>query len=163
VVRTVEFKSRSPQQTLEVGRILGELLQGGEVVELCGALGTGKTQMAKGLALGLGVPPGEPVVSPSFVLVRTYTGRLTFYHCDAYRLRTVEELYALGLEEVLDQGDCVVALEWADRFPNALTTDPIRVDLRHENELSRGLRIACPRDTLADRLARGLTESGLRC
>ena len=162
MARALKFKSRSPQQTLEVGRVLGELLRGGEVIELCGALGTGKTQLAKGLALGLGVPPDEPVVSPSFVLVRAYRGRLTFYHCDAYRLHTVEELHALGLQEVLDAGNCAVALEWADRFPRALAAVTIRIDLWHDDELSRWLRIACRRNMLADTLARGLRGSGLR-
>ncbi len=160
MARAIEFKSWSPERTLEVGRVLGELLQGGEVIELCGALGTGKTQLAKGLALGLGVPPDEPVVSPSFVLVRAYAGRLTFYHCDAYRLYTVEELQALGLQEVLDEGNCVVALEWADRFPRALAADTIRVDLWHEDERSRRGRISDLSDALAPKVARRLKESG---
>ncbi|MFQ5805696.1 MAG: tRNA (adenosine(37)-N6)-threonylcarbamoyltransferase complex ATPase subunit type 1 TsaE [Phycisphaerae bacterium] len=156
----LEFKSRSPQQTLDAGRVLGETLRGGEVVELCGPLGAGKTQLAKGLALGLGVPDDEPVVSPSFVLVRAYAGRLTFYHCDAYRLRTVDELLALGLEEMLDEHNSVIAIEWADRFPGVLAADAIRVDLWHEDDLSRRVRISSRSDTLAPQLARRLEESG---
>ena len=157
----VEVHSRSERQTREVGRILGTRLAGGEVVGLCGPLGAGKTQLAKGLALGLGVPEDEPVTSPTFVLVREYAGRLRFFHCDAYRLRSADELLALGLEEELDAADAVVAIEWADRFPQALTTDAIRIDLDHENGSSRRLRIAWPDRGRLVELARLLKGAGL--
>jgi len=160
VTREIEVRSHSPEQTRELGRLLGETLRGGEIVELCGALGTGKTQLAKGLALGLGVPADEPVVSPSFVLVREYEGRLRFYHCDAYRLHTVDELLALGLEELLDQHDSVVAIEWADRFPGALAGETFRIDLEHETDSSRRLRISAPSPARAAELARRLEGRG---
>jgi len=156
VTSAVELRSDSPQRTLQVGAVLGGLLRGGEVVELCGPLGSGKTVFAKGLAAGLGAAPDEPVVSPTFVLVRTYVGRLTLHHCDAYRLGCVEELHALGLQEALDQGGCVIAIEWADRFPNALAAPTLRVDLCHEDEHSRGLRIRCDSAALAAELTRRL-------
>lgn len=140
MIETVEIVSESPQETLDEGRALGRRLRGGEVVELCGPLGAGKTQFAKGLALGLGVNDQEPVVSPTFVLIREYAGRLTFYHCDAYRLQSADELLDLGLEEVLEAGDSVVAIEWADRFPNALSAPTIRVDLDYAGETSRRIR-----------------------
>jgi len=160
VSSVLELLSRSPQQTRDLGRALGETFCGGEVVELCGPLGAGKTQLAKGLALGLGVPNDEPVVSPSFVLVREYLGRLTFYHCDAYRLQTADELLMLGLEEMLGERNCVVALEWADRFPGALGADTIRVDLEHEGDSSRRVRISVPGEARAAELARRLGERG---
>lgn len=156
----IETVSHSPQQTRDLGRALGETLRGGELVGLCGPLGAGKTQLAKGLALGLGVPDEEPVVSPSFVLVREYAGRLTFYHCDAYRLQTGGELLALGLEEMLEEGNSVVAVEWADRFPAALPSEAIRVDLEHENHSSRRVRFSTPNATQAAELARRLGEVG---
>ena len=158
----LEVYSRDEQQTREVGRILGATLGGGEVIELCGPLGAGKTQLAKGLALGLGVPADVPVTSPTFVLVREYAGRIPFFHCDAYRLRSVDELLALGLEEVLDAADAVVAIEWADRSTGALMTDAVRVDLEHENASSRRLRITCCRSAWSAELARLLEEAGFR-
>ncbi len=156
----IEMHSHSEQQTREVGRMLGTMLHGGEVVELCGPLGAGKTQLAKGLALGLGVPKDVPVVSPTFVLVREYAGRLTFYHCDAYRLQSADELLALGLEELLERQDAVVAIEWADRFPNALGIVAIRVDLEHEDGSSRRVRITCPDASRSAELDRLLSDSG---
>lgn len=156
----IEFHSRSVQQTRTVGRILGAALGGGEVIGLCGPLGAGKTQLAKGLALGLGVPADEPVTSPTFVLVREYAGRLRFYHCDAYRLQSLDELLALGLEELLEDAGAVVAIEWADRFPEALAGSVIRVDLEHQHGSSRRLRIAWPDPAGASQLAQALGEAG---
>jgi tRNA threonylcarbamoyladenosine biosynthesis protein TsaE len=139
---------------------LGETLRGGEIIELCGPLGAGKTEVAKGLALGLGVRDDEPVVSPTFVLVREYAGRLTLHHCDAYRLQTAQELLMLGVEEILDDPGAVVALEWADRFPGALAADTIRIDLQHENDWCRRIRISTPSEACTAELARRLADSG---
>jgi tRNA threonylcarbamoyladenosine biosynthesis protein TsaE len=161
VTDVIETRSRSERQTREVGRILGTTLVGGEVIELCGPLGAGKTQLAKGLALGLGVPADEPITSPSFVLIRAYAGRLTFYHCDAYRLQSVGELLALGLEELLGDPVGVVAIEWADRFPEALTSGAIRIDLEHDSASSRRLRITFPSAAECAELAGLLAEAGL--
>ncbi len=143
MTRVIETISRSPDETVAHGRGLGEQLRGGELIELCGPLGAGKTQFARGLALGLDVPGDEPVVSPTFVLVRQYEGRLTFYHCDAYRLGSLAELLDLGLEEMLARGDAVVAIEWADRFPRALAAPTIHVDLEYA-DTHRRIRIIQP-------------------
>lgn len=152
--------STSPAQTVAIGRVLGELLRGGEVVELCGPLGAGKTQFAKGLALGLGVPEHEHVVSPTFVLVREYAGRLTLLHCDAYRLGSPEELLDLGLEESLESG-AVVAIEWADRFPGALTAQIARVDLEYDGESFRRITLTAPNAAFAEILRSALEAIGL--
>ena len=119
-----------PAATLELGRRIGAQLRGGEFLALCGPLGAGKTHLAKGLALGLGVPPDEPVVSPTFVLVREYQGRLRLVHADAYRLGSSDELRSLGLDEQLTP-ETVVAVEWADRFPAAIPDSGIWVELEY--------------------------------
>jgi len=97
---TLTWTSRSTAETFAFGQALGGLLQSGDFVALTGQLGAGKTHLVKGLAVGLGVPADEPVVSPTFVLVREYIGRLKLYHIDAYRLGGAAELFALGLEEM---------------------------------------------------------------
>ena len=80
------WTTRSPEQTFEVGRAVGERLSGGEILLLGGPLGAGKTVFVKGLAAGLGCDP-EEVSSPSFTLVNRYDeGRLVLYHLDLYRL-----------------------------------------------------------------------------
>lgn len=140
----LHWRSDSPERTLAFGRVLGRHLRGGEAVALNGALGAGKTQLVKGLAAGLAVAEDEPVVSPTFVLVREYIGRLRLYHVDAYRLSGAEELLALGLDEMLADPGGVVAVEWADRVPGALPSGAWTVELAHADEQVRELTLHVP-------------------
>jgi tRNA threonylcarbamoyladenosine biosynthesis protein TsaE len=117
----------SPEETIEVGRRLGALLEVGEVVALKGALGSGKTCFTKGLALGLGVHPDTVITSPSFALVNEYQGRCPFFHMDLYRLAGPFEFVAAGLEEILFD-DGVAAVEWADRVSDAMPSQRIDVE-----------------------------------
>jgi tRNA threonylcarbamoyladenosine biosynthesis protein TsaE len=119
--------------TLDLGRRIGAQLRGGEFLALCGPLGAGKTHFTKGLALGLGVAAGEPVVSPTFVLVREYQGRVRLLHADAYRLTSADELVALGLDEQLT-GGTVIAVEWADRFASAVPEAAIWIELEYADD-----------------------------
>lgn len=108
----------SPEETLEWGRELAGNLRAGDVIALCGNLGAGKTQAAKGIALGLG--SAADVTSPTFTLVHEYTdGRLPLFHFDFYRMKDEAEVLALGWDEFLDEPG-VVLVEWADRFPALL-------------------------------------------
>lgn len=134
--------STGPERTFACGRALGELLRGGEFLALSGELGAGKTQFVKGVAAGLGVPAEEPVVSPTFVLVREYSGRVKLYHLDAYRLSDAAELFALGLEELAGAPEAVVALEWADRTPEAVPAGACRLHFEHAGESARRIRVA---------------------
>lgn len=137
----------SPKATLALGRELGRRLRGGDLVALSGPLGAGKTQLVKGLAQGLEVPPEEIVVSPTFVLVREYRGRLTLRHVDAYRLSGAAELAALGWDELRADPGGVVALEWADRVAELIGDDAIQVELAYGAAPSeRELRLAWPDD-----------------
>ena len=136
-----EMITASPAETVALGAAIGRGLRGGDFVALCGALGAGKTQLVKGLAAGLGVPAEEPVVSPTFVLVREYAGRLKLYHIDAYRLAGLEDLLALGLEEMTREAGAAVALEWADRVPGAAPAEALLIDLEHGGGDQRRLRL----------------------
>jgi tRNA threonylcarbamoyladenosine biosynthesis protein TsaE len=128
---SLELMSDSPDRTRAIGRTIGGWLSGGDFVALSGPLGAGKTQLVKGLAEGLGVSPAEPVVSPTFVLIREYGGRLRLYHLDAYRLSGVDELMALGLDELRSDPQAVVALEWSDRVPEAVPPEALLIELSH--------------------------------
>jgi tRNA threonylcarbamoyl adenosine modification protein YjeE len=97
---TATFHSASVDATDELGRLIGRFLDRGDVVALAGAMGSGKTQLTKGIARGLEVPEDEPVLSPTFVLVREYAGRLPLLHCDVYRLGAIDAFADLGLAEV---------------------------------------------------------------
>jgi tRNA threonylcarbamoyladenosine biosynthesis protein TsaE len=80
----------------------------------------------QGLGRGLGVT--EPITSPAFVLVRSYSGRLTLTHLDVYRLDHLQELVDLGIAELLDEGG-VSAIEWGDVVAPALPADLLEVRL----------------------------------
>ena len=83
-----------------MGQLLGEACRGGEVLLLEGDLGAGKTTLAQGVAAGLGVT--APVISPTFILLREYEGRLPLYHFDFYRLDDEDDVLKIGLDEYLD-------------------------------------------------------------
>lgn len=124
----LEIKTTSPQQTRELGRVLGEMFSGGEAVALMGELGSGKTVLAKGICQGLGVLEEGEVSSPSFVLVNEYQGRLPVYHLDLFRLGR-GEAEELGWEEFFS-GPAVVLVEWAEKAPGLLP--PERLEARLE-------------------------------
>jgi tRNA threonylcarbamoyladenosine biosynthesis protein TsaE len=102
------------------------LARPGDVVVLAGDLGTGKTVFAQGFGRALGVD--EPITSPTFVLVRTYPGRLRLVHADVYRLDHMQEVIDLGLNELLDEGG-VALVEWGDVAVPVLSADFLEVHL----------------------------------
>jgi tRNA threonylcarbamoyladenosine biosynthesis protein TsaE len=119
--------SSAPEATLALGRRLGCFLSGDEVVLVRGELGAGKTVFIKGLASALNIP-AEEVVSPSYVLMNLYLGKVDFYHFDLYRLGPMPA----GVENPVDEyiGAGILAVEWAqylavDYFalPKAISVD----------------------------------------
>ncbi len=125
VTRT--FQTHSAEETRALAQRLGARLGAGDVLCLSGDLGAGKTTWTQGLALGLGLPPDEPVNSPTFTLVTEHPGgRVPLYHFDVYRLPNSSGLYDLGFDEYVD-GDGVVVIEWADKIADALP--PERLDI----------------------------------
>ena len=94
------FESTSPEETFELGRRLGAVLEPGDVLVLTGDLGAGKTQLTKGIAVAMGVE--DEVTSPTFALEAVHEGeRMPLYHFDLYRLHDAEELGDAGVWDVL--------------------------------------------------------------
>ena len=124
-ISATEWFCGSELETREAGRQLAASLRGGEVLSLEGPLGAGKTTFVKGLAEGLGCGADE-VSSPTFTLVHEYpSGRMPFVHLDLYRLDEPQELAALGFDDLLT-GQTIAAIEWGDKFPEALPHGTIR-------------------------------------
>ena len=107
----IQFITRSGEETFELGRKIGELLTGGDVILLRGDLGAGKSVFARGLARGVGIDCAMP--SPTFTLMQPYDGRIPFYHFDLYRLDDPEEFYEAGLDEYAF-GNGAAVIEWPD-------------------------------------------------
>lgn len=134
-----ETMTDSAAGTQAVGEALAACLQPGQVLALRGDLGAGKTTFVQGLARGLGV--GGRVSSPTFVLVNEYAvGRgahgahaLRLIHIDTYRLgvRTRGEADAMGLEDLLEDPDAIIAIEWAERVADLLPPDHLLLELRY--------------------------------
>lgn len=136
-----DIVSNSPEETIEVGRRIGEQLKGGEVVAVCGALGSGKTHLIKGIASGGGGQESRYVNSPTFVIVNEYSGQLDIYHIDAYRLNSVAEFEMIGFDDFCNRHS-VVVIEWADKIETALAgVEYIRVELVHAGQTKRGIHI----------------------
>lgn len=123
----MKLRSRSVEDTRGIGEALAALLRAGDMVVLGGDLGTGKTALAQGIGRGLGIE--EQVVSPSFVIVREYEGRLPMTHVDVYRLDRLQELHDLGFEEVVDDAR-VTVVEWGDRVMPLLSEGRLEISLR---------------------------------
>ena len=139
--RDVEITTHSTEETMAVGRRLGGLLRAGDVLALSGPLGSGKTYLTKGIALGLGVADSRAVRSPTFILISQYHGRLTLYHVDAYRLAGAAELTSLGSDEFLFS-DAVTVVEWAERVKEALPDEHLWVTCAHAGENTRTYRFS---------------------
>jgi tRNA threonylcarbamoyladenosine biosynthesis protein TsaE len=133
--------SNSPEETIELGRKIGSQLKGGEVIAVCGPLGSGKTHLIKGIAAGAGAKDRRNVNSPTFVIVNEYAGRFDIYHIDAYRLNSVSEFEMLGFDDFCYPGS-VVLIEWADKIESALQAiDYIRIELQHAGETKRKIHV----------------------
>ncbi len=124
----ISVLTKSAGDTRELGAVLASLVVAGDVILLSGDLGAGKTTFAQGFGLGLGVQ--DDVVSPTFTLMRSYEGRLTFIHCDVYRLDHLQEVIDLGLTEMLDAA-AVALVEWGDVAAPGLPADHLetRIEL----------------------------------
>ena len=127
--------TNSASETRELGVRLAEQLKAGDVILLDGELGAGKSELARGVAKGLGVQ--ETVTSPSFTILNVYeSGRIPLYHFDWYRLENAEEIYELGMDEYLG-GDGVALVEWPDRCPDAIPEDFLRIRIKATGENTR--------------------------
>jgi tRNA threonylcarbamoyladenosine biosynthesis protein TsaE len=121
---TLRTTTHDANETHALGRRLGGVLRAGDVVVLDGELGTGKTVVAKGIAVALGVT--EPVVSPTFTVVREYVAVPPLVHVDVYRLDHLQELHDLGFDDLVG-GEAVTLVEWGERVSAALPSDRLRV------------------------------------
>lgn len=133
-----EFKTFSQEETIEIGKALGRLLNTGDIVCINGDLGTGKTVFTNGIAKSLGIK--EHITSPTFTIVNEYSGRVPFYHFDVYRISDSEEMFEIGFEEYL-YGEGIVVIEWADIIKDILPEEVVQVTIKKNLDLGIDARI----------------------
>ncbi len=140
-IPTGQFITHSAEETFELAYGIGESLTTATVFLLHGDLGAGKTVFAKGIAAGLDIDPAG-VNSPTFTLVNAHAGRMRLYHLDLYRLSgTTEEVREIGLEEMLNEPQAVVLIEWAERLGGWVIPAAYEVSLRDDGEEDRRIDI----------------------
>ncbi|RSL15933.1 tRNA threonylcarbamoyladenosine biosynthesis protein TsaE [Edaphobacter aggregans] len=127
------FKTRSEAGTLAMGERVAEmLLPAPKMIVLRGDLGAGKTTLVKGIAAALGAAEAEDVTSPTFTLVHEYVGpKVKLYHLDLYRLETERELLTLGLEEMAEEPDALVLVEWGEKFASVVARADGEISIEH--------------------------------
>lgn len=136
----LQLISKSPEDSVAIGRIIGEQASPGDILAFVGELGSGKTCMTQGIARGLQVPEGYQITSPTFTLINEYPGRIKLYHLDIYRLAGTADLAGMGYEEYF-YGDGVVVVEWAEKILEILPAERIEIHLRYVDETSREIII----------------------
>ena len=126
-------------ETVEVGRRLGALLQGGDVVALLGDVGAGKTHLTKGIAASKGVATSD-VTSPTFAIVNIYYGSEEIYHIDTYRAKSIADLLEIGIDEYL-YGEGICIIEWPSIVEELLPEGCLRVELTHYDSTRRRIAV----------------------
>ena len=132
--------SQSEEQTFATAQDLARKLRLPAHILLYGDLGAGKTLFTKGLAAGFGLTDVDEVASPTFTLVNQYHGPVRIYHIDLYRIET-GALDGLGLDEIFDDPNAAVIVEWAERLGNFETPGATRVFLSYVDDHSRKIEV----------------------
>jgi tRNA threonylcarbamoyladenosine biosynthesis protein TsaE len=115
-IPTGEFITHSAEETFELAYRISEAIDEATVFLLQGDLGAGKTVFAKGIGAGLDIDPAE-VNSPTFTIINQLQGRLRMYHLDLYRIEDgANEVRELGLEEMMEDAEGVIVIEWPERL-----------------------------------------------
>ena len=124
---TEEIITHSAEETESLGKKIGSLLGGDELIALFGGLGMGKTAFVRGLAEGLGIDPRE-VSSPTFAIVHEHEGDdKKLYHFDMYRVESWDDLYSTGFFDYIGNG--VVVTEWSENIEGALPDERINIEI----------------------------------
>jgi tRNA threonylcarbamoyladenosine biosynthesis protein TsaE len=130
----MEITTRSEEETLRLGEIIGGNLKPGDIISLNGDLGAGKTHITKGIAKGLGVE--DYITSPTFIIVNEYEGKIPLYHFDVYRINDIHEMFEIGFDEYLyGRGACVV--EWGEIVEELLPDKTVNITIKKIDDNTR--------------------------
>jgi len=137
--------TKNPEETIAFGKTLAVKLKDKDVIALYGGLGSGKTQVVKGICSGLGVK--ETVNSPTFIIVNEYSSETikNIFHFDLYRMKTEDEILNIGFADYLNSNG-VVLIEWPEHAERLLPASVIKIHLAHsaEDENHRYIRLEKP-------------------
>jgi len=134
------FYTNNFNQTINLGKEIAKAIKSGTIITLHGNLGAGKTTFVQGLAKGLGIK--KRVVSPTFVLVRSYIldGGRKFHHIDLYRIELKKDIKKLGIAELFEDKNNIIAIEWPEKINN-LPKKRIDVFFEYLSDTKREIRV----------------------
>ena len=127
----LKLKSESPEDTIELGKKIGSILNSGDIVCLQGDLGAGKTYLTKGIMKGLGVE--REIVSPTYNLIKEYQGRLPAYHIDLYRVSDEQQLHDVGFEDYI-YSEGVSVIEWPDKSGSLMPDSYLNIIIKGQQQ-----------------------------
>ncbi len=134
----MKYIVRSLEETKQLAQNFAKKLRKGDVVLLNGDLGAGKTTFTQFVFAFLGVK--EVVNSPTFAILKSYEGKFTLHHFDTYRI-SLEEAIEAGFDEVLDDRESVIFIEWSENIQALLPSKVITINIRHIDENTREIEI----------------------
>ncbi|MDP9268350.1 MAG: tRNA (adenosine(37)-N6)-threonylcarbamoyltransferase complex ATPase subunit type 1 TsaE [Acidobacteriota bacterium] len=139
---TREFTTRSPEETIALGRKLASDLKPPQLVVLTGDLGAGKTTLIKGIAEGFGAAKQEDVTSPTFTLIHEYRSKdANIFHIDLYRVDTPRELETLGIDDLVDDRS-VILIEWGEKFARFAGGRDVEIKMERVGETERKINVS---------------------
>lgn len=131
-----QYITNSLEETIELARKFADSIDSGCIITLEGDLGVGKTSFTKGIGDSLGIE--EPIVSPTFTLLKQYEGRLKLNHIDAYRLENMSS-DTLGLYDLMDE-DTIVVIEWSNFIDDMIISD-YHIKIEYLDDTQRKIEI----------------------
>jgi tRNA threonylcarbamoyladenosine biosynthesis protein TsaE len=130
--------TKNTEETYKLGIDISRMLKVGDVINLNGDLGAGKTYFTKGIAKGLGID--DYITSPTFTIVNEYEGRIPLYHFDVYRINDIREMYETGFDEYI-YGHGISVIEWGDIISDIIPDYAIKINIRRLDENTREIEI----------------------
>lgn len=134
-MKNYTYRTASSEETIALGKKIGERLRKGDVLAMQGTLGAGKTTITKGIAESLGIE--ETITSPTFCLISEYYGKMPLYHMDVYRLGGTEDFADLGTDDMI-YGDGVCIIEWSEKIMSELPDSTIVVRIEKASSAGAG-------------------------
>lgn len=134
----MKFITSSPEETVALGKKIGEMLKNGDVIAMQGTLAAGKTTITKGIAAALGIE--DTITSPTFCLISEYQGKMPLYHMDVYRLNGAEDFAELGTDDMI-YGNGVSIIEWSEKIITELPRKTILLRITPQEDGTRLIEI----------------------
>lgn len=132
------FTTKTPEETIALGKRIGAKLKKGDVIAMQGTLAAGKTTITKGIAKALGIK--DIITSPTFCLISEYYGKMPLYHMDVYRLEGGDDFVNLGTDDMI-YGDGVSIIEWSEKIIDELPEKTIILKITPNEDGTRTVEI----------------------